>query len=136
MDVFELRNRVIADYERFSRSFTKLRAPDIKAYMDNVYDRQHFWPAPLIQINPNFVPGGYVDDLVKEGILDAECQKIFRLHKGPNSEGVPLQLHKHQDEAIRLAQTGESYVLTTGTGSGKSLSYFIPIVDHVLKTKK
>jgi len=24
-------------------------------------------------------------------------------------------------------------VLTTGTGSGKSLCYFIPIVDHVLK---
>ena len=27
-------------------------------------------------------------------------------------------------------------MLTTGTGSGKSLSYFIPIVDDVLRRKK
>jgi superfamily II DNA/RNA helicase/very-short-patch-repair endonuclease len=136
MDVFEFRDRVIADYERFSRSFTKLGASDIKAYVDEVYGQQHFWPTPLIQINPNFVSGGYIADLVQDGTLDAECQKIFRLGKGADSEGAPLRLHKHQDEAIRLAKTGESYVLTTGTGSGKSLSYFIPIVDHVLKAKK
>jgi len=136
MDVFEFRDRVIADYERFSRSFTKLDAPDIKAHVNEVYGRQHFWPTPLIQINPNFVPGGYVDDLVKDVVLEAECRKIFRLGKNAESEGVRLRLHKHQDDAIRLAQTGESYVLTTGTGSGKSLSYFVPIVDHVLKAKK
>jgi hypothetical protein len=35
-----------------------------------------------------------------------------------------------------FALAGESYVLTTGTGSGKSLSYFIPIVDACLKAKK
>src|SRR5262249_38299748 len=30
---------------------------------------------------------------------------------------------------------GGSYVVTTGTGSGKSLCFFIPIVDAVLATK-
>jgi len=44
-----------------------------------------------------------------------------------------MRLHKHQDEAIRIARTGVSYVLTTGTGSGKSLAYIIPIVDHVIR---
>ena len=50
--------------------------------------------------------------------------------------GVSLTLHHHQQEAIQRAQAGESYVLTTGTGSGKSLSYFIPIVDAILKAKE
>jgi hypothetical protein len=44
-----------------------------------------------------------------------------------------LQLHRHQLAAIEAARTGESYVLTTGTGSGKSLAYVIPIVDFVLR---
>jgi ATP-dependent helicase YprA (DUF1998 family) len=32
-----------------------------------------------------------------------------------------------------VPRTGANYVLTTGTGSGKSLSYIVPIVDHVLR---
>src|SRR5262249_7074499 len=47
--------------------------------------------------------------------------------------GRPLNLHRHQTDAIAAARGGANYVLTTGTGSGKSLSYIIPIVDHVLR---
>ena len=36
-------------------------------------------------------------------------------------------------EAITVARSGASYVLTTGTGSGKSLAYIVPIVDYVLR---
>ena len=43
-------------------------------------------------------------------------------------------LHTHQREAIRKAKEGKSYVLTSGTGSGKSLTYIVPIVDHVLRS--
>lgn len=137
MNVFEFRERVIEDYERFARSFTRIKATDIKAYVDaEVYGRQHFWPMPLIQINPNFVIAGSIDDRVREGVLDAECQHIFRRDKDLHPAGKLLKLYKHQDDAIRLAQKQENYVLTTGTGSGKSLAYFIPIVDHVLKARK
>ena len=43
-----------------------------------------------------------------------------------------LLLHKHQEEAIRIAKSKESYVLSTGTGSGKSLTYIIPITNEIL----
>ena len=46
--------------------------------------------------------------------------------------GQPLNLYKHQTDAIKTASRGSNFVLTTGTGSGKSLAYIIPIVDHVL----
>jgi DEAD/DEAH box helicase len=42
-------------------------------------------------------------------------------------------LYQHQADAIRRARAGRNYVLTTGTGSGKSLAYIVPIVDHVLR---
>ena len=38
--------------------------------------------------------------------------------------GEPLSLYKHQKQA--LASQGLSYVVTTGTGSGKSPCFFIP----------
>ena len=135
MDVFQFRERLVGDYESFTRSFTKPQADDIKSYLQDRYDAGVFWPAPLVQLNPSFVSGGSVEQLVEEHLLHKECARIFRAGKTASEFGVTLRLHKHQEEAIRAAQRNESYVLTTGTGSGKSLSYFIPIVDHVLRER-
>ena len=136
MDVFAFRDELISDYGRFSRSFTTIRAEDIRHAVDEAYAGGRFWPAPLIQLNPNFVPGGYIDDLVSDGTLDEQCAKIFRIKNTSDPFGKRLRLHKHQADAIEIARSRQSYVLTTGTGSGKSLSYFIPIVDDVLRRKK
>ena len=57
MDVFAFRDEIIAEYERFSRSFTRIRAEDIRQAVDKAYADGRFWPAPLIQLNPNFAPG-------------------------------------------------------------------------------
>lgn len=136
MDVFAFRDQLVNEYERFSRSFTKIRAADISDAVDKEYADGRFWPDPLIQLNPKFAPGGYVDELVAQGILDRECARIFRIKKPDNLSGDPLLLHRHQADAIKAAGRGESYVLTTGTGSGKSLGYFIPIVNDVLRRKR
>jgi hypothetical protein len=135
MDIFQFRERLIADYAAFTRSFTKPRAADIQDHLQERYAAEDFWPAPLIQLNPSFVSGGTVEDLVAEGRLHPECARLFRAGKTDTDFGVTLRLHKHQDEAIRIAQRGESYASTTGTGSGKSVSYFIPIADHVLRQR-
>jgi ATP-dependent helicase YprA (DUF1998 family) len=91
------------------------------------------WPDPLIQLNPSFEAGETIDELVGEGTLHEECARIFRRNKKPHDPGEDLRLHRHQAEAIRTASVGHSYVLTTGTGSGKSLAYIVPVVDHVLR---
>ena len=136
MDVFEYRDAVIADYKSFTTSFTKIKAPDIDSFVTQRYEAGEYWPAPLIQLNPQFVAGDNVEQLATKGVLHPECANIFRFDRDDKgSIGVSAQLHKHQQDAIAIAQKHESYVLTTGTGSGKSLSYILPIVDEVLKTK-
>ncbi len=135
MDVFELRDRVIDDYAAFTRSFARIRATDIKERVDEAYAEGRFWPSPLIQLNPSFEPGGTVDELVDDGTLTGECRHIFRKKDEVNDVGEPITLHRHQVEGIRAAKRDESYVLTTGTGSGKSLAYFVPIIDRVLRRR-
>ena len=54
MDVFDLDGTLVKDYERFARSFTKIRAEDIRSQVDALYQSRRFWPEPLISINPNF----------------------------------------------------------------------------------
>ena len=92
------------------------------------------WPQPLIQMNPMFQSGCTINELVAEGVLHSACAQIFRRGKDDKKpQGDLLHLHKHQEESIRIACGEHSYILTTGTGSGKSLSYMIPIVDYILR---
>jgi ATP-dependent helicase YprA (DUF1998 family) len=134
MDIFDLRGRLVDDYARYTRSFIKIADPQIKGKVDGALDAGHLWPEPLLQLNPTFLPGGTVDDLVADGTLHAECARIFRLDKTDDDQiGKQLLLHKHQTDGILKAKEGRSFVLTSGTGSGKSLTYIVPIVDHVLR---
>ena len=134
MDVFDLRNRLVDDYSSYTRSFIKIADPVVASHVQKALDEGTLWPEPLLQLNPTFSPGGTIDQLVKEDILHPECGRIFRIDKSDNDHtGKELLLHAHQTEAIRKARESQSYVLTSGTGSGKSLTYIIPIVDHVLR---
>ncbi|MFO7682699.1 MAG: DEAD/DEAH box helicase, partial [Chloroflexota bacterium] len=134
MDVFNLRHQLIGDYSTYISSFINIKDEHIQNHVNQELQAGVLWPDPLIQLNPTFEPGAWIDDLVQTGILHPLCQKVFRLKSDKNgTKNKPLRLHKHQTDAIAAAQSGDNYVLTTGTGSGKSLAYIIPIVDHVLK---
>ena len=134
MNVFDLRDRLVGDYASYTRSFIKIADARISDMVDHNLNAGAFWPEPLLQLNPTFLPGGTIDELVAEGTLHNECTRIFRIDKSDTDHtGKQLLLHTHQREAILKAKEGKSYVLTSGTGSGKSLTYIVPIVDHVLR---
>ncbi len=133
MDVFGLHKHVISQYATYTRSFIKISDPRIATEVDRQIGDGLLWPYPLIQLNPSFEPGNSIDQLCKDGSLHQECSRIFRIKENDTDLGKALQLHRHQTEAIRVARQSRPYVLTTGTGSGKSLCYIVPIVDHVLR---
>jgi len=87
---------------------------------------------PLALAEPVVRARRRVDELVGAGLLHPDCQVVFSA-KGTGKAPAPLSLYEHQRAAIAAARAGGSYVLTTGTGSGKSLAYMVPIVDRVLR---
>jgi ATP-dependent helicase YprA (DUF1998 family)/very-short-patch-repair endonuclease len=133
VDAFAIRDRLVRDYADYVRSFITVKDPRMQEYVDGVLAGGTLWPEPLIQLNPAFEPGESLHDLVADNALHPECERIFRIKTAADTIGVPMQLHRHQSEAIRIAGSGRNYVLTTGTGSGKNLAYIIPIVDQVLR---
>jgi ATP-dependent helicase YprA (DUF1998 family) len=133
MNVFDLNRHLIHDYSSYIRSFIQIRDERIAQYAQECLENGLLWPEPLIQLNPSFQPGEWIDELVEKEIIHQECGRVFRVKKDQQDEGQPLRLHRHQVDAIEAARAGDNYVLTTGTGSGKSLAYIVPIVDYVLR---
>src|SRR5512144_487722 len=134
MDVFRVREQLIDDYRAFTAAFVDVRDRRIAAHVDQRLRDGAQWPDPWLSLNPSFATGGTISELVGEGLLHPECERIFRVKAHLTDPGArPLTLHRHQREAVEIAAQGHPYVLTTGTGSGKSLAYLVPIVDRVLR---
>ena len=94
MQAFDLDHSLIKTHANFSRSFSKIQAPDLKSAIDAHYNDGHFWPDALLSINPQFMAGKTAADLVAEGALVPLTAQVFRI------KGQPTRFHAHQTKAI------------------------------------
>ncbi|MCC6652873.1 MAG: DEAD/DEAH box helicase, partial [Candidatus Eisenbacteria bacterium] len=86
---------------------------------------------PYLQGAPPFLRGQSLRGLVSEGVLT-------RLFEALDSTALPLDrpLYSHQERAIRQAAARRNLLIATGTGSGKTECFLVPILDHLLRERE
>lgn len=131
MDAFGVLDGVLDDYANFVKGFLDIKDDQIRTKVEGEIEDGLLWPEPWLALNPAFEPGGTTGDLVKQQVLHSDAEQIFRI-KTDDPVGTEITFHRHQTDAFEIANREESYVLTTGTGSGKSMAYIVPIVNRVL----
>ena len=91
---------------------------------------------PFIEIKDSFVSGKSIRELINKNILSP---LFFELEKNKSIEPkLPIDrpLYLHQEQAIEKIVTGKNVVISTGTGSGKTNCFLIPIINDLLKEKE
>jgi len=127
-NIFDLHKDILSDYKNYIDSFINIADKRILESVKKDFDSGNLYPDPLVQFNPSFESGGKVEDLINAGILEREFNNIFY-----DETGVSWSIYKHQSEAIIKGNKGEDFVVTSGTGSGKSLTYISTIFNHLFK---
>ena len=122
LNVFDTHRQVVQDYARYIRSFINISDPEIAQRVEDSLSEGRLWPQPLLQFNPAYEQAGTVEDATSSGLLHEDVRHIF--------DGYSLYRHQHQ--AIELGVVGTDFVVTSGTGSGKSLTYIGTIFNHLL----
>ena len=91
---------------------------------------------PFVDIKDSFKSGKSIEELIDKGILSP----LFRnLEKDKNhSPKLPLSrpLYLHQEKAIEKIVAGNNVVVSTGTGSGKTDCFVIPVINELLREKE
>ena len=123
MDVFKLREAVVGEYRDYVESFVRVLDPRVDGFVRQQLGAGELWPDSVLQLNPSYESTDTLGELANAGVLRAETARFF---------GESIRLHRHQREALAAAQRDEAYVVSTGTGSGKSLTYLVPIYDAIL----
>ncbi|UTW61723.1 DEAD/DEAH box helicase [bacterium SCSIO 12741] len=123
INVLKLRKAIIDKYQSYVESLMDIRDDELRAKAQHIIDSQKLWPDPLLQCNPGFKNGESIAELVDQDLLHPEMDKIF----------AKYILRKHQSEAIQLGAQNKGFIVTSGTGSGKSLTYLGTIFNSVLQ---
>src|SRR5262245_52857227 len=131
MSIFNLHYNVLGDYRDFVRSFFSVDDDRAREFIEReLVEEARLWPEALLQVSPSYPRVASVDELAAptRNSLLLDTAQIFRY-----DQGEPFFLYQHQVEALERARRSESYVVTSGTGSGKSLTYFLPVIDSFLR---
>jgi ATP-dependent helicase YprA (DUF1998 family) len=124
-DPLETSALIIAGYRRYLRSLLPVRDPRIATALDHeITTGDLLTKGPLLEATPPYERGATLDTLIGEGVLSSAFRKVS---SGALPFGRPL--YKHQEQAIRKVAAGRNVVVATGTGSGKTESFLLPILD-------
>jgi hypothetical protein len=123
MDIFKIHGEIIDRYKSYITSFIDIFDDDIREVVEKELATGRLWPEPIVQFNPSYEKNIAVSELVSDGTLSAELNYVFKGY----------ELFTHQVEALKLGSQPKSFIVTSGTGSGKSLTFLGSIFNHLFQ---
>ncbi len=117
--------RILDDYRALIVESLKSNGLDGTS-VDKIIERMLVENKLLLSLNKNYRMGelGFPDFCSKNNLSGRLVECFPKLIKG---------LRLHQEEAIQSIMSQKHTVIATGTGSGKTESFLIPIVDYCLR---
>lgn len=123
-------NSLIGEYRRFLKTSYRFLDDSLRRqFEDHLSKTDVIVKGPYVTLTKDFVKGKTIKELVDSGQLERELLKA----NWPFGEG---RLFLHQEQALIAGGAGRSFIVTTGTGSGKTEAFLLPVLDGILKRKK
>lgn len=122
--------QVLSDFLRYQLTTYAFADRDLYAQMKTLLSLDETRHSPLlkgpyISLSRSFRKGSKVADLVASGVLHPHCQQLIPF---PNVYG-------HQQSAFESIAKGQTTIVSTGTGSGKTECFLFPIISRCLKLR-
>ncbi|MCP4715616.1 MAG: DEAD/DEAH box helicase, partial [Deltaproteobacteria bacterium] len=128
----ETTDRIRDSYLRYLKTIYPFQDPDMRREFKRALEKPDMVvKGPLLESSPPFKTGRNIEQLMQDGVLHPDFRQLC-------SAALPLQrpLYLHQDQAIsKVVQARRNLIVATGTGSGKTESFLIPIMNYLLQQR-
>ena len=122
-------HELIAEYRRFLRTSYRFLDDQLRQqFEDHLAQSDVIVRGPYVTLAREFERGATLSELVEQDRLTPDLQQA-------NWPFAGEPLFRHQELALDAGRAGRSFVVTTGTGSGKTEAFLLPVLDGVLRRK-
>ena len=91
---------------------------------------------PYVDVSGSYKSGKSLKQLIDEGLLSSLFFDLEQVEEAEKEIKIDRPLYQHQENALRSAVKGANLVITTGTGSGKTECFLLPILQTLLNRKE
>lgn len=91
---------------------------------------------PFVEIKDTFQAGKSIRQLIDDEVLSSLFLELEKDKPYKPKLPVDRSLYLHQEEAICKIVSGENVVVSTGTGSGKTHCFLIPVINELLREQE
>ncbi|ROR02912.1 DEAD/DEAH box helicase [Desulfosoma caldarium] len=120
---------LISEYRRFLRTSYRFLDDRLRHQFENHLDGTDvIVRGPYVTLARDFERGRTLEKIVAAGGLHPDLLKA----RWPFGKE---RLFRHQEDALAALRVGRSCVITTGTGSGKTEAFLLPVLDGILRRK-
>ena len=124
--------RIVKSFLRYQLTAYPFSAPSLHAQMRELLSlnetrRSPLLKGPYVSLSRPFREGATVQALVAEGLLHP--------HLRERVAPALATLHSHQEQAVRAISCGQTTLVSTGTGSGKTECFLYPVVSQCLRLR-
>ena len=133
MQPLEVVDRVKATYKTYIKTAFPILNDGLRQQMHALIDQENLlWRGPYLSLQRPY-------QRVSQTL--AQQRQTLDLHPGLLTAGASTddkgfgqwQLYTHQQAALESILSGQNTIISSGTGSGKTESFFLPILNHCLQ---
>ena len=118
--------QITDQYKRYLSTTFQINHPAYqKQFIEQLHNQSMYAAGPYLEVRENFKKAQSIRELVEQGVLPHDFLRL----------GFPSErpLYAHQRKAIDQILAGKNLVVSTGTGSGKTESFLIPILADLVR---
>lgn len=128
----ETTNHIRQTYLRYLKTIKPFQDEGFRnAFATAIDERNLLVKGPLVEIALPYKKDKSIKGLVEEGVLSSKFAEL-------NSPDLPYErpLYAHQVKAIKKAVAERNLVVATGTGSGKTETFLVPILNYLFREEE
>lgn len=129
----EIFNELKNTYKDFAKTKVSFKSDGLNKEFEEILDDAIYTEPYIEHIAKYKFTGNSLEKDIKEDLKDNDLYEFLSYKDSLFPQDKNYCLYKHQKQSLELSNNNKHVIVTSGTGSGKTETFLLPVLQNILK---